>query len=88
MPEEPGGSSAGADLVPDHLGHHRRAVIGNHEHLQAVGEGEFRRARRGLGAVKRYGNRHRGKAEPGEDEARPEIERARKLIEHQHHHSS
>ena len=30
----------GADLVPDHLGDNGRAVIGDHDDLQAVGEGK------------------------------------------------
>jgi hypothetical protein len=31
----------GADLVPDHMGHDRRAVIGNDDHLETVGQGEM-----------------------------------------------
>ena len=30
----------GADLVPQHVGDHRDAVIGDHHHLQAIGQAE------------------------------------------------
>ena len=43
----------GADLVPDHLGNDRRAVIRDHHDLQAIAEGEGGgrlRGDRGLGA--------------------------------------
>ena len=38
------GLVGGADLVPDHVGDDRRAVIGDHHDLQAVGELELTRA--------------------------------------------
>ena len=46
-----------ADLVPDHLCHHRRAMIGDHHHIESVGERERcrrRRGHRGLGKGARY----------------------------------
>jgi len=50
MPDFPVG---GADAIPDHVGDHRRAVIGDHHDVEAVGEGEMGdlgvRARRGRG---------------------------------------
>src|SRR5215475_5298066 len=41
----------GADLVPDHLGHHRRAVILDHHDLQAVRQREGRRRLGGEGGL-------------------------------------
>ena len=88
MPEEPRRLVGGADLVPDHLGHDRRAMVGDDQHLEAVAKREFDDARAGLGAIHGDGNGHGGEAEGGEDQARTSIERARKLIEHRHHHGS
>jgi len=53
----------GPDLVPDHLGHHRRAVILNHQDLQAVGKrergrGGGRERGLGVGAGRREGERN------------------------------
>ena len=42
MPDLPGGSSAAPALVPDHVGDDRRAVVGDHDDLEAVGEREGR----------------------------------------------
>ena len=50
MPEWPGALIGGADPVPDHLHHDRRAVILDHHHLQSVVQRETRhlvRQRRG-----------------------------------------
>ena len=78
----------GADLVPDHLGHDRSAMVGDDQDLKTVAEREFDDAGARLGAVHRHGKGHGGEAEGGEDQARTSIERARKLIEHRHHHGS
>ena len=42
------GLVGGADLVPDHVGHDRGPVVGDDDHVHAVGERELGRA--GLGA--------------------------------------
>ena len=78
----------GADLVPDHLGDDRSAVIRDDQHVKTVAKREFDDAGARLGAVHGHGKRHGGEAEGGEDQARTSIERARKLIEHRHHHGS
>jgi hypothetical protein len=63
-------------------------VVGDDQHLKAVGKGEFDDAWGGAGAVDGDRNGHRGEAEGCQDQARPCIKRAHKLIEHRHHHGS
>ena len=61
----PGGLVGGADLVPDHVGDDRRAVVRHDHHLKTVGErevGDIRR-RRGIGAA---GENGRGDGETGD----------------------
>ena len=60
MPEEPARLVGGADLVPDHLGHDRGAMVGDDQHLQAVAKRELDHAGAGLGAIDRDGNGHGG----------------------------
>ena len=38
------GLVGGADLVPDHVGHDRGPVVGDDDHVHAIGEGELGRA--------------------------------------------
>ena len=52
-----GGLVGGADLVPDHVGDDRRAVVGNDHDFEAVGEREMRDRRAGCAAARRQ--RHR-----------------------------
>ena len=90
MPDEPARLVGGADLVPDHLGHHRSAMVGNDQDLQAVAERELARPAAGLALVPSTATATATEArlKRGEDQARTSIERARKLIEHRHHHGS
>ena len=37
MPETPWRLVGGADAIPDHVGDDGRAVVGDHNHLHAVG---------------------------------------------------
>ena len=76
----------GPHSVPDHLGHDGRTVVGNDQDLQSIGELELGDTRSATRAVEGDGDRR--KAETGEDETAPEIERAGKLIEHRHHHET
>ena len=50
----------GADLVPDHVGDNRCAVIGDHHHLKAVVQREALDVGAGFGAGWRVGEQHRG----------------------------
>ena len=50
MPETPG-LVGGADLVPHHVGDDRRAVIGDHHDVHAVGQLELGGADARLGSV-------------------------------------
>ncbi len=72
----------GADLVPDHLGHDRRAMIRDHQHLQAVLELELADALGGLRAVRGDGDGKRGEAQRGKHDAGAGVERGEKLIDH------
>src|ERR1700722_13387819 len=69
-----GGLVGGADLVPDHLRDHRRAVVRDHHDLQSVAEAEAGGrlgGDRGLGAnaVRRDGGRGEQRSEQGDGEA-------------------
>ena len=72
----------GADLVPDHLRHDRRAMIRDHQHLQAVLEGELADPLHGLRAVRGDGHGKGGKAQRGKHNARARVQRGEKLIDH------
>jgi hypothetical protein len=63
-------------------------MVGDDHDLEAVAKGEFDDAGRGARAVNGDRNGHGGEAEGGQYQARPCIERARKLIEHRYHHGS
>jgi hypothetical protein len=62
-------------------------MVGDYQDLEAVPKGEFDDTGRAR-AVDGDRNGHGGEAEGGQDQARPCIERARKLIEHRYHHGS
>ena len=72
----------GADLVPDHLGHDRRAMIRDHQHLQAVLKGELADPLCGLCAVRGDSDGKRGKAQRGKHDASARVKRGEKLINH------
>jgi hypothetical protein len=56
----------GADLVPDHVGHDRRATIGNDHDLEPVREGEVGDLRADAG-MRRTGEQRAGKGGDGKD---------------------
>jgi hypothetical protein len=76
----------GADPVPHHMCHHRRAVVRDDNDLQAVGELELGNARSGLRSVDGDGHCDRCQAKAREKKMRLEIGRTEQLIQHRHHH--
>src|SRR4029078_21369 len=75
-----------ARAIPDHMRHHRGAVIRDDQNLQAIIELELGDARCGRGAIDgdRYG--HGGEAQASKRETGPNVEQSPELIEHRHHH--
>jgi hypothetical protein len=76
----------GANLVPDHLRHHRRAMIGNDKDVQSVPELELAYAVRDVPAFRTGGYGQRGQTEGSKDEARSWIKRGEKLIDQPKRH--
>ncbi len=63
------GLVGGADPVPQHVGHHRRPMVGNHHDLEAVGKHEMGDARSAVGRDRRGERHHEGDGGEGSDDA-------------------
>ncbi len=78
----------GADLVPDHLGDDGRAAIRDHDHMEAVFQGELAHLLGGFDMFDGDGCGHKSKTHANIEETQSKTTCGVRLIAHPHHHNS